>query len=149
VHNRGPEAAPIQILPQVWFRNIWAWSEDFGRPDMSEQSPGLVRASHDALGQFTLAFEAPDRLAFCDNDTNFLKVFGSAGPPGYYKDGIHDFIVHGQNDAINPEGRGSKVAGVYRRMVPSGQSTTVRVRLCADGTDAPDFEGFDRLFHRR
>jgi hypothetical protein len=149
VHNRGPEAAPIHILPQVWFRNIWAWSEEFARPEMSEQSPGLIGASHDALGRFTVAFEAPDRLAFCDNETNFPKVFGIAGPPGYYKDGINDFIVQGQHDAINPEGRGSKVAGVYRRMVPAGQSTIVRVRLCAHGTDAPDFEGFDRLVHQR
>ena len=26
VHNRGPDPAPIHILPQVWFRNIWSWS---------------------------------------------------------------------------------------------------------------------------
>jgi hypothetical protein len=149
VHNRGPEAAPIHILPQFWFRNVWAWSEDFARPEMSEQSPGLVRGSHDDLGRFTVAFEAPDRLAFCDNDTNFPKVFGSAGPPGYCKDGVNDFIVDGRHDAINPEGRGSKVAGVYRRVVPVGQSTMVRVRLCANGTDAPGFEGFDRLVLQR
>src|ERR1700712_5400545 len=23
--NRGPEAAPLHIVPQVWFRNTWAW----------------------------------------------------------------------------------------------------------------------------
>src|SRR5262245_61159034 len=23
--NRGPEAAPLLILPQLWFRNTWAW----------------------------------------------------------------------------------------------------------------------------
>jgi hypothetical protein len=149
VHNRGPEAAPIHILPQVWFRNVWAWSEDFARPDMREQSPGLVRGSHDDLGRFTLVFEAPDRLAFCENDTNFPKVFGSAGPPGYCKDGVNDFIVHGLQAAVNPEGRGTKVAGVHRRVVQAGQSTVVRVRLCANGTDLPSFDGFDSLVQQR
>ena len=23
--NRGPEAAPIHLLPQVWARNTWSW----------------------------------------------------------------------------------------------------------------------------
>src|SRR5687768_11890869 len=25
-HNRGPEDAPLQLLPHLWFRNTWAWS---------------------------------------------------------------------------------------------------------------------------
>src|SRR5438874_1892707 len=25
-HNRGPDAAPLDVLPQLWFRNTWAWS---------------------------------------------------------------------------------------------------------------------------
>src|SRR5580700_2523299 len=25
VHNRGPEAAPIHVLPTLWFRNEWSW----------------------------------------------------------------------------------------------------------------------------
>jgi hypothetical protein len=28
--NRGPETAPLHILPQLWFRNTWAWSEPRG-----------------------------------------------------------------------------------------------------------------------
>src|SRR4030095_9763018 len=24
--NRGPVAAPLHILPQLWFRNTWAWT---------------------------------------------------------------------------------------------------------------------------
>src|SRR5689334_18625154 len=128
--NRGPDTAPICILPQAWFRNTWSWSDVTARPDMSEESPGEVWGNHDQLGRFSLSFDRPDRLAFCDNDTNFRKVFGSAGPPGYCKDGVNDFIVHGCEDVICPEGRGTKVAGVYRRMVPAGESVVVRVRLC-------------------
>jgi hypothetical protein len=35
-HNRGPDAAPLHILPTLWFRNTWAW----GPPTMA--SPRYV-----------------------------------------------------------------------------------------------------------
>ena len=28
VHNRGPEAARLRVLPTLWFRNTWSWGED-------------------------------------------------------------------------------------------------------------------------
>jgi Glycosyl hydrolase family 63 C-terminal domain len=148
-HNRGPDTAPIWILPQAWFRNSWSWSDESARPEMSEESPGEVSGNHDELGRFSLSFERPDRLAFCDNDTNFPKVFGSAGPPGYCKDGVNDLIVHGREDAICPQGRGTKVAGVYHRMVPGGRSAVVRVRLCAGAVAPPDFAGFNQVMTQR
>ena len=30
VENRGPDPAPIHLLPHLWFRNTWAWSEPPG-----------------------------------------------------------------------------------------------------------------------
>ncbi|MDR3538747.1 MAG: glucosidase [Acetobacteraceae bacterium] len=149
VHNRGSEPAAIHILPQAWFRNVWTWSDDYARPHMSEESPGQVMGDHAVLGNFMLRFEAPDRLAFCDNDTNAPKVFGSVGPPGYYKDGIDELIVHGNQDAINPTGRGTKVAGVYHRNVPPGGSVIVRVRLRTRSTGTPAFTDFDALVEQR
>jgi hypothetical protein len=149
VHNRGPETASIHILPQAWFRNFWSWSDDYARPDMRETSRGEVVGDHDLLGSFALHFEMPDRLAFCDNDTNFQKVFGVAGPSGYYKDGVNDYIVHGDHDAINPEGRGTKVAGIYRRDVAAGGSVTVRVRLHASSEEMPEFADFDAIMSSR
>ncbi len=150
VHNRGPDTAPIHILPQVWFRNEWSWSDDCGRPEMREQAPGeVIGGEHEDLGRFAICFETPDRLIFCDNDTNVAKVFGTAGSPGYFKDGINEFIVHGRQDAVNPMGRGTKVAGVYRRSVPAGGSVVVRVRLQVGIEEKPDFPGFDTLVEQR
>ncbi len=31
-HNRGPEAATLQLLPTLWFRNTWSWGRDDWRP---------------------------------------------------------------------------------------------------------------------
>jgi len=43
VTNRGPEPAPIHLLPTLWFRNTWAWGIDDRRP--------LIRAVDDPLLQ--------------------------------------------------------------------------------------------------
>ena len=149
VHNRGKDAAPIWILPQAWFRNEWSWSDDYARPVMREELPGVVNGDHDLLGPFTLAFETQDRLIFCENDTNVQKVFGASPLSGYHKDGFHEFIVHGRTEAISPYGRGTKVAGVYHRVVPAGGSAVVRVRLGLGAGRAMSFAGFDTMVERR
>ncbi len=150
VHNRGPDTAPIHILPQAWFRNEWSWNDDYARPDMREETPGeVIGGEHEQLGRFALSFEAPDRLIFCDNDTNVAKVFGTVGLPGYFKDGIDEFIVHGRHEAANPTGHGTKVAGAYQRSVPAGGSVVVRARLQIGAEEMPDFTGFDALVDQR
>jgi hypothetical protein len=30
--NRGPDPAPLEILPHVWFRNTWSWERGAARP---------------------------------------------------------------------------------------------------------------------
>jgi hypothetical protein len=149
VHNRGPDAAPLHILPQAWFRNGWSWDDDNARPGMREEARGQVVGEHAQLGAFALCFEAQDRLVFCDNDTNFAKVFGSVGLPGYFKDGVDEFIVHGRQEAINPAGRGTKVAGVYHRTVPAAEAVVVRVRLRLGAGEKPNFAGFDAIVQQR
>jgi len=39
--NRGPEAAPLHIIPHLWFRNIWGWACNARGPDRP-RSPGDV-----------------------------------------------------------------------------------------------------------
>ena len=34
VHNRGPEAARLRVLPTLWFRNTWSWGEDNRKPSL-------------------------------------------------------------------------------------------------------------------
>src|SRR4029077_18397167 len=130
------------IMPQAWFRNWWHWSDATDRPLLSEQSPGEVACDHHQLGHFTLSFEDADRLVFCDNDTNFPRVFGVAGPTGYFKDGFDDFIVHDRQEAVNPAGQGTKVAAVYHRVVPASGTVVVRVRLYLGAGERPVLANF-------
>src|SRR5262245_59755934 len=34
VSNRGPEAASLDLLPTIWFRNQWVWTNAPGRPEL-------------------------------------------------------------------------------------------------------------------
>ena len=55
VYNRGPEPAPLHVLPTLWFRNIWSWGGDTTRPALREAAPNTIVASHPSLGERALS----------------------------------------------------------------------------------------------
>jgi len=59
VHNRGPEEATIHVLPQLWFRNTWAWKKDAKKPTLQIGKDGSVIAEHDELGAYRLSVDSP------------------------------------------------------------------------------------------
>ena len=149
VHNRGADEASIHVLPQIWFRNTWSWSQGVKTPSLKAQGGGRVRAQHDELGVYTIEFEAADRLLFCDNETNFARLFGVAGAQGFFKDAFHDYVVHGRSEAVNPAGKGTKVGGVYLRAIPARGSSSIRVRLRAGEPRTPPFSNFEGILAQR
>jgi len=149
VHNRGPEQASIHVLPQVWFRNTWSWSGGSRTPSIKRVGQGLALAQHDELGVFCIQFDAADRLLFCDNETNFSRVFGVNATSGYFKDAFHEYVIAGRSEALNPAQEGTKLAGLYQHGVPAEKSFTVRVRLSAGDHRPNGFIGFDGIFAQR
>src|SRR5215469_16299938 len=149
VHNRGPEQALIHVLPQAWFRNIWSWSAGAEKPSLKDQGDCIVLARHAQLGEFCIHFERADRLLFCDNETNFHRLFGFSAAPGHFKDAFHEYVVHSNAEAVNAAGEGTKVAGLYLREIPAGGSTTIWVRLSTGEKGPSGFDGFDDVFTRR
>ena len=148
VHNRGPEAAEIHLLPHLWFRNTWSWEKDGARPLLTRIGPAVAQVDHPQLGVFHWEAEAALDLYFCDNETNVERLFGSPSPPGYFKDAIHQRVVGGRTEAVNPEMRGTKAAAHYRSLVAPGESFRVRVRLYRPGHD-DGFARFDQVFEQR
>jgi hypothetical protein len=135
LHNRGAEAADIHVLPHIWFRNTWSWTKDAARPELTLDRPGTVRVEHPEIGSFRFdAVAAPD-IYFCENETNAARVFGTAPVAGYFKDAIHDRVVGGARDAVNPAARGTKAAAHYFFQVPAGGHVTVHTRLRGSGHD--------------
>ncbi len=133
VHNRGPEAAALHVLPTLWFRNQWSWHGSPGRPTLRDVSTvparGVVEAVDPELGELYLYVEGAVPLLFTENETNTQRIFGVANRSPYVKDSINDYIVHGRKEAVNPEKVGTKVAADYCLTVPPGDCRVARLRL--------------------
>ncbi len=147
-HNRGPEIAPLDLLPTLWFRNTWSWDGAAIKPVLAQMSRGVIHAQHHELGDYYLYAEREPSLLFTDNDTNGVRLFGFKYAKGYYKDAFHDFIIRRDVGAINPTQTGTKCAAHYSFRVPPGKSVTVQLRLTNQLLDAP-FTGADQVFAAR
>ena len=146
-HNRGPDEALLHILPQLWFRNTWAWGRDPAQPRLSADEHGSIVVEHAKLKGYHCAFEGGPELLFCDNDTNVRRLY-DADQPGHFKDAFHDHVVRGRPWAVNPQQNGTKGAAHYVFSVPAQARAVVRVRLCKDRKPPPSSE-FDALMQRR
>ncbi|MBC7920420.1 MAG: glucosidase, partial [Ferruginibacter sp.] len=152
VHNRAREAAHLHVLPQAWFRNTWSWGQpDFPyRPFLHRVDAGTVGINHPSVSMCRLFCDGQPELLFCDNESNV------GHPPdqqadGYFKDGIHAYVVDGVTGAVNPRGKGTKVAVRYGLTLPAGASETIRLRLTRneEGDAERAFSDFDALFAQR
>lgn len=149
IANRGPEAAGIDLLPTLWFRNTWSWGcryEDCTeRPRLWRESGRRVRAWHEVLGEFELTCERePDAWLFTENETNHGKLFGTPNAGRFVKDAFHRWLIEGEVTAVNPEGTGTKAAGVCHFEVPAGGSVVWegRLALAGSGDDRDNGEVF-------
>jgi hypothetical protein len=149
VHNRGPEAAPLHVLPTLWFRNTWTWEQDAGaKPVLTQSAPGTISASHPELGQYTLQCEDALECLFTENETNHQRVFGQPNATPFVKDAFHDYVVGRVAAAVNPAKTGTKACARYKLEVPAGGSAVIRLRLGAQAA-APGFERFERTLAAR
>ena len=133
VVNRGPDAAALDLLPTVWFRNTWSWNGDVRRPSARAAGPGSVQLDHPDEGRRFLHAAGTPELLFTDNDTNVARLFGGKNG-GYVKDAIHEHVVQGRAEAVNPARIGTKCAVRHSLTIGAGQSAVVRLRLTRDPT---------------
>jgi hypothetical protein len=131
--NCGPEPAVLHILPTLWFRNTWSWFQDSPRPCLELVShpalPVLIRAEHATLGRMWLAAEAPAATLFTENESNSQHLFNSPNRQPFVKDGIDEYVVHGLQDRVNREHRGTKAALHYVRGIGPEEAWVINLRL--------------------
>lgn len=148
VTNRGPDPAPLSLLPTIWFRNTWSWGRNRQRPELAAR-PGpeaAIDLNHPGAGRYILHADGGPELLFTDNETNTQRVFGRAGESRFVKDGINDAIVAGESGAVNPDRVGTKASAHYPLVIGPGQTAVVRLRLAPPGpTPALPFERFDEV----
>ena len=157
VCNRGPDEADLHLLPTLWFRNTWApWvAKPSTRPVLTriEGLPDVahIAATHPTLGEYHLYCDGDPALLFTENETNNARLFPAfpnARP--WVKDGINNYLVHGQQCAINPDQTGTKAAAHYRLKVGGGESARVRLRLTPHAAAiAPFGPAFDETLATR
>ncbi|HEX6922000.1 MAG TPA: glucosidase [Actinomycetes bacterium] len=161
VHNRGPDTAALHLLPTLWFRNTWSRDPAASRPSLRPvpdvPAMSVIEAENESLGRRYLLCQGDVPLLFTDNETNTERLFGTPNASPYVKDGIDRRVVHGDLEAVNPQGVGTKAAADYALTLAPGASTTVRLRLTdqavvpgrLDLQTAPYVAGFDRLVDER
>jgi hypothetical protein len=140
--NRGPDPAPLHLLPTLWFRNEWSSGATAPRPLLVQARVGLIAAMHARLGEWQLHAEGASDLLFTENETNSERLFGTSNRTPYVKDALHDYCVRGRKDAVNPERRGTKAAAYYAFDVPAGASCKIRLRLRNAASARPTAQPF-------
>ena len=89
----------------------------------------MVLASHSELGERLLYCEGDVPLLFTENETNNQRLFGTANRTKYVKDGINNYVVNRQAEAVNSAAIGTKVSAHYEVTIGAGESQTFRLRL--------------------
>ena len=142
-HNRGPEPAPLHLLPTLWFRNTWSWGKDLRRPVVRRATdiPGSVCAElqHWQYGKRWLLCAGQPELLFTENETNSARLFNSRNRTPYVKDAFSEYLIRGSKDAVNPAQSGTKMAAHYATTIEAGQSVTIKLRV----TDLEPLGGMD------
>jgi hypothetical protein len=162
VHNRGADDASLTVLPTLWFRNTWHNKEGEEIPVLKQvtlsKKSGLIEASHKDIGKWLFSANGANDLLFTNNETNINRLAGVPNIIPYVKDGINNYIVMGQKNAINPEKTGTKAAAQYILNIKGGESKTLNLRLAkmdlaGNKTDKKEKitfgTGFDNIFKSR
>ena len=149
VINRSAEKAPLVILPTVWFRNNWNWGNGNYEPEVNSSSKGIISIEHDsiALKKMYSRDENVEAL-FCNNESNPEKIKGVIHRSKYFKDGINNFLVNGDESALNPEKKGTKASFFIDTEIEAGESKTFDFRLSPHDMENAFFD-FDEILSLR
>jgi hypothetical protein len=157
VANRGPEAAHLDLLPTIWFRNTWSWGNNPQKPGMKRiedaKNASVVQLCHKYYGHRWLFCQSAPEILFTENETNTARVERKSTGPGYFKDGINERIVHGLQGAVNSKLQGTKAAAHYQMTLQPGETRVVKLRLTdlelRPNNGDPCGEEFDKIFADR
>jgi len=145
--NRGPEAAPLHLVPQLILRNTWSWRPGTAKPALRAVGDGVIAIEPAELGMTRLYTEGPAELLFAENESNAPLLWG-LGSPGFLKDSFHHRIVDGRRESVNPLNVGTKAAVWRQYLVAPGASVELKLRLVRRPAGEP-FADFDRVLETR
>ena len=111
--NRGPEEAQLDLLPTLWFRNIWSFGEKHGHPQLSRvpdfTGAAVVAAEESRYGKRWLLVEGSPEMLFTENETNYQRVFGYPDRSPYVKDSFHEYVIGGREGRRQSRAKGDEM----------------------------------------
>ncbi len=144
--NRGPEAAPLWVLPTLTIRNNWSWGAADG---LQENPPSLCRQNdegmpsvdvdHATAGKFHFQmlgdWAMPPALLITENKTNFARLDGSDQlDDKFTKDAFNRYLVHHESNAVDTKDKGTKAAFVQSLVIPASGTEVLHLRLVRTDT---------------
>ncbi|MEO6894155.1 MAG: glucosidase [Ginsengibacter sp.] len=150
VINRGPEKAPLTILPTLWFYNNWQYAGEENKPYINYLSDHCVNAHHHKLGDYFLYFQPSKNVLFTENETNFQKLFNRPNTSEFVKDAFHEAIIKGTDfEKLKDKKEGTKCSPVYYFEIESQKSATIYLRLTNTKTENSFPKNFKEIFIKR
>lgn len=154
VHNRGPETAPIHLLPTLWFRNEWSFGLIDERPSIElskvKKSYQVVSTQHPNLDTYHLYFQTPEQTLFTENETNKARLFDQENDQPFKKDAFHDAVLANSFELFENKTSGTKFSPLYTAEIAPGEMFEVRLRLSKKPHKKnPLSDSFETLFFSR
>ena len=148
--NRGPQAASLDVLPTVWFRNRWSWGRGARKPELQlGGSPNVVELNEPHYGKRWLHVGGSPEWLFTENESDNRSLWGSPNASPYVKDGIGRRVILGDRAAVNPELRGTKAAAHFVMTLGAGESAVFQLRLSDTQMPEPFGAAFEAVFADR
>ncbi|WET48868.1 glucosidase [Chryseobacterium indologenes] len=146
--NKAEKEAELVILPTIWFRNTWSWGYDEYKPQLSAEENNRIRINHKDLDVKNIYAKQSSKTLFCNNETNNQRLYQSSNDSRYCKDGINDFVLTGNSQAVNPKNTGTKASFFIDESFKAKESKVYEFRLTDKELKEP-FSDFESIFDTR
>jgi len=135
VANRGKNAAPIYLLPTLWFRNTWGPDPGMKKPTIKtiahkvkeEQAVEVLHPTMDH--KYYYYFATPDKVLFTENETNRQRIFGQKNKTPFVKDLFNDAVISQDFSSFKQKKSGTKMTPYYHREIEGGKSEVFYLRI--------------------
>ena len=144
VENCSNQAAPITILPSLWFRNTWSWGypsgpmKEVGTKPQLKAKNNYIEAEHPALGNYILTIDQNANSIFTENETNTEIISGKTNLSPYTKDSFHRFLVNKDLKAISADKVGTKSAYLISENLKAKEKKVIKLRLSKNQAEFDD-----------
>lgn len=152
--NRSPDEATLWLLPQLWFRNTWSWSEENTEKPCLYDIPSTsgaaweVAAEHPTLGTYHLYGQQQADLLYTENESNGSQLWNIPNSRPYVKDAFHRYLVDGELAAVNPAREGTKFGAAHKLTIGPGQTGAIDLVL-SDTPRSRPFSCQDQILVQR